>query len=465
MKITNQDLQAELNDALARHKVPGASVAVLSNGELTKAAGGVLNVNTGVEFTTDTVTHIGSITKAFTTTLIMQLVDEGRLDLDEKVRHYLPALRLKDPEALEQITVKMLLNHTSGVDGAMLPDHGHDEETIECGIARFAQLGQVHRPGSEFSYCNAGTVIAGYLAQQLTGQSWYRLIRERIFEPLRMKHAVTLPEEALLYRASVGHYLDSVSQNLVRTSSAFLPLSFSPCGTSLMTSAADLIAFASAHMTNGLGPDGIRILSDKSAQAMRQVTVNNNGKGYTYIDMGLGWMVTQEGLLHHLGGSPGIRSALYAYPNFGFAAAILTNADHGLSLINELVAPWLKEFGSTRPCGTADIRLPQKPVRVNADNYVGIYEDIVNRYIVSGASAGLTLSRQAKYAHYQNMSTEVSPPVPLIPLAEAGSFLEESAPGQNDGLDAFRLITFRNPGPDGRARHLGNFQHLYPRVS
>jgi len=68
---------------------------------------------------------------------------------------YLPDLRLGEHTAQKQITVRMLLNHTSGIDGELLPDKGHDEETIEKGITRFAELGQLFAPGTEFSYCNA----------------------------------------------------------------------------------------------------------------------------------------------------------------------------------------------------------------------------------------------------------------------------------------------------------------------
>src|SRR5262245_34705273 len=135
-KIRKDELLNRLQDCLARHRVPGASVAVLHDGEVITAAAGITNVTTGVALTEDTVMHIGSITKVFTATLAMQLVDEGKIDLDEPVVRYLPDLKLKDPEALEQITVKMLLNHTSGIDGVCLPTLGHDEETIEKTVGR-----------------------------------------------------------------------------------------------------------------------------------------------------------------------------------------------------------------------------------------------------------------------------------------------------------------------------------------
>jgi CubicO group peptidase (beta-lactamase class C family) len=463
MKIQQLELQRALQDSLARHNVAGASVAVFYDGETTAAAAGLINVNTGVEFTADTLVQLGSITKVFTTTLVMQLVDEGIVDLDEPVLRYLPQLRLKDRDALERITVKMLLNHTAGIDGDLMPDQGHDEETIEKAIARFAQCGQIFRPGAEVSYSNAAMVIAGYLVQRLREKSWYRLIRERVFEALQMKHAATLPEEALLYRASVGHYLNPETKQLTLTPSAFLPLSYGPSSTTLMTSAADLITFARAHMGLGLAPNGVRILSEDSAKAMQRSTVDNKGRGYTYIDIGLGWMVGDDGLLHHLGGSPGILSALYVYPEHGFAAAILTNSAHSFGLMNELMGPWLAEFGSAKPIGMVDLQFAREPLDVNIDKYVGIYEDIVNRFEVTRTPGGLALSRLAKIVYYENVPAVPTTPARLIPMGRDQFFLESVERDDGSTPDFFRIFAFRNPDDSGRMSHLGNCLRLHPR--
>src|SRR5688572_26101429 len=96
------DLQARLKEAIARDKVPGASIALFKDGTLETAAAGVTNITSGVEMTTDTVMHIGSITKVFTATLVMQLVDEGRVRLDAPVRSYLPDFRVGDRDATER---------------------------------------------------------------------------------------------------------------------------------------------------------------------------------------------------------------------------------------------------------------------------------------------------------------------------------------------------------------------------
>jgi CubicO group peptidase (beta-lactamase class C family) len=469
MKISEKELQESLVAALARSPVPGASIAVLHDGKVTCAAAGITNVNTGVEMTPSTLAHIGSITKVLNTTLVMQLVDDGRIELDEPVIRYLPDLQLGSRAALPQITVRMLLNHTSGIDGEMLPDSGHDEEIIEKAIQRFAQLGQLHPPGAEFSYCNAGMVIAGYLVQRHRGKSWYRVMRERILEPLGMRQTATLPEEAVLHRVSVGHHIDPASGHRpTLTPFAYLPLSFAPAGSTMMMSAADLIVFAQTHMALGTGPNGVRILSERSARAMQRATVSNEGKGYTYLDMGLGWMVARDGLLNHIGGSPGVVSTLYVSPKHGFAAAALANADYGfgLTLINEFMAPWLAQLGSEQPFGAARLELPSDLMAFDPDRYVGVYEDLGTRYRVSRRADELMLSKQIKLAYYANLSTEPTPPVRLVPL-DANRFVQEatSEVGGDAVPDAFRIFSFRSPGPDGFMRYLGNGLRLYRKLS
>jgi CubicO group peptidase (beta-lactamase class C family) len=443
--ISETEWRALLPDGLARHRVPGASIAILHEGEVITAVAGLTNVTTGVEMTAETVMLIGSIAKVFNATLVMQLVDEGKVDLDERVLRYLPELRIRDREALERVTVKMLLNHTSGIDGQMLPDQGHDEETIEKGVARFCNLGQTFAPGAEYSYCNAGAVIAGYMAQRLTGKSLYRLIKERIFEPLDLRHSAALPEDALLHRASVGHYLNPGSHpGLARTAFAFLPLSFSPGGTTLMMSALDLMTFARAHLGSASGGDGTHILSCQSAQAMQRKTVDNHGKGYAAFDIGIGWMLTGDGFLHHSGGGPGIVSALYV-------------------LIDELTDHWCKSIGIMRSAGSVATASSRDKPTAHFARYVGTYENVSERYLVSQTADGMTLSRQAKFAPYESISTEASRPTSLHPLADEQFLWEPEKP--DTPLDESRIVAFLNSDSAGRALHLGNTERLFLRAS
>jgi CubicO group peptidase (beta-lactamase class C family) len=183
-RSTADSLATRLAASIQKHRVPGASAAVFRSGQWEVAAAGVTNVTTGVAVTPETVMHIGSITKVLNATLVMQLVDEGRVDLTAPLKRYLADFQVADRDATELITVEMLLNHTCGIDGEYFPDAGPDAQRIEDVIPRIARQGQIHAPGAELSYCNSGAVLAAYLAQRLLGKSWYTLIEERIFKPL-----------------------------------------------------------------------------------------------------------------------------------------------------------------------------------------------------------------------------------------------------------------------------------------
>src|SRR5690349_703405 len=115
-------LSANLSELLAKYKVPGAAVGVYSGGQVVDFASGVLSHATGVEATTDSVFQIGSITKTWTGTLIMQLADEGLLDIDKTVVSYLPDFELADSEAAATMTVRQLLCHTAGFEGDIFTD-------------------------------------------------------------------------------------------------------------------------------------------------------------------------------------------------------------------------------------------------------------------------------------------------------------------------------------------------------
>src|SRR6186997_1387844 len=129
--MTPDDLSSRLAALLERHHVPGAAVGVLHRGEVTTAAAGVVNLDTGVEATPDTVFQIGSQGKMWTATVLMQLVDEGRVDLDVPVRTYLPAFAVADQHVSENVTLRHLLSHTSGIDGDNFADFGRGDDCLE----------------------------------------------------------------------------------------------------------------------------------------------------------------------------------------------------------------------------------------------------------------------------------------------------------------------------------------------
>ena len=442
-------LASRLVASIQKHKVPGASAAVFRGGQWEVAAAGVTNVTTGVDVTAETVMHIGSITKVLTATLVMQLVDEGRVELAAPLKRYLPDFQVADRVATELITLEMLLNHTCGIDGEYFPAAGPDAERIEDAIVRIARQGQIHAPGAELSYCNAGAVLAGYLAQRLLGKSWYTLVEERIFKPLDLQHSVVQPAEALLHRAAVGHYLNKDGTN-IRTSFAFLNPSFAPAGATAMLAAKDLATFALAHVNDGMGANGHRLLSAASARRMRRQTAAWRGVGGG--GFGLGWMTMDKGIVGHDGGGPGIVSWLYADPAAKTVAAVLTNAAHGGPVGDEITAP-LYEAAGAKALGADYDELEKQATDTHVDPrpYAGDYESVTLVIRVIPHEEGIALRVRGKVRFYETDILEESPPLPLRPIRN-GHFTT----GQG-------FVTFLNPGPDGRMQHLASRRRLHKR--
>jgi len=447
---TDDDLASRLAASIQKHEVPGASAAVFRSGQWEVAAAGVTNVTTGVDVTAETVMHIGSITKVLNATLVMQLVDEGRVELTAPLKRYVPDFQVANRDATERITVEMLLNHTCGIDGEYFSDAGPDAERIEDVIPRIARQGQIHAPGAELSYCNAGAVLAGYLAQRLLGKSWYTLIKERIFEPLELQHSVVQPADALLHRAAVGHFLNKDGTN-TRTSFAFLNPSFAPAGATAMLAAKDLATFALAHVNDGVGTNGHRLLSPASARRMRCQTAAWRGVGNGGV--GLGWMTMDKGIIGHDGGGPGIVSWLYADPARKTVAAVLTNAAHGGSVVDEITAPLYEAAGAT-PLGADYDELEKQATdtRVDPYPYIGEYESVALVFRVIPHEEGIALRVRLKMLFYDGDTLDESPPVPLRPIRD-GHFTT----GQ-------RFVTFLNPGADGRMQHLASRRRLHKRA-
>jgi CubicO group peptidase (beta-lactamase class C family) len=439
--------------ARAAAGVTGASFAYYDGKTLHTAVAGMRNSVTRDPVTVDTVMHTGSITKVMNATLVMQLVDEGKIALDDPVPKHLPEFRLRDMQALQLITCRMLLNHTSGIDGEWLPEFGPDQERIVDTIHRCADLGQLFAPGEEVSYNNVATVVAGYLAQKLRHESWYTLVKSRIYEPLGMQHSLVYPLEVPRFRASIGDLTDAATGELVQTKRPFLAPSFAPAGSTQMATAMDLVTFARALMNGGVGTNGNRILSAESAKRMMEPTAEFVPIGASADKVGLGWMILPGDVVGHGGGGPGVRANLFAHPASGRAVALLTNCDKGAALISAFLDPILQSWTGIKPS------IPQTTIGpVDPAPYVGIYENNVDRYIISSIDGGLALRIIDKIGTFDNSDQEV----PATSLFPVGNDTFEGKAGRPGGADM--AIRFVRPGPDGQMKFLATAFHLLARV-
>ncbi len=158
-----------LSDLSEQYRVPGAVLGIRDLHRSVEVATGVADVRTDRPVTTDTRFLIGSISKAYTATIAMQLVDERRIELDAPVREYLPELRLADAHAANRITTRQLLSHTSGIEDPPDEAFAPAEKSLERFVATLRSAAQREAPGREFRYSNAGYTIVGRLVEVLMG--------------------------------------------------------------------------------------------------------------------------------------------------------------------------------------------------------------------------------------------------------------------------------------------------------
>ena len=364
-KIDAAHWQHRLAALAKRHKVPGAQLGILRyapgrEDELVETAYGTLNLATGSPATTTSLFQIGSITKVWTATVVLQLVDEGLVELDTPVAEVVPELRLSDPDVTKSVTIRHLLTHTSGIDGDVFTDTGRGDDCLEKYVDVLAEAAQNHPLGATWSYCNSGFSLLGRVIEKLTGTTWDQAMRDRLFTPLGLARTVTLPEEAILHSAAVGHI--DVDGEQVPSPTWGLMRSVGPAG--LVTSTvADVLAFARLHMTGGLAADGTRVLSEKSAAAMTAHEADLPDKYILGDSWGLGWIRfgwDGQRLIGHDGNTLGQAAFLRILPEQGLAVALLTNGGHTRDLYEDLYRELFAELadladaapaGATRGAG------------------------------------------------------------------------------------------------------------------
>ncbi|MGZ3145085.1 serine hydrolase [Lentzea chajnantorensis] len=376
--------QRRLSVLAKKHGVPGAALGILRGDDVAEACHGVLNTATGVEVTQDSVFQIGSIGKVWTATVVMRLVDEGLLDLDTLIANVLPELKLADPVVAQKVTMRHLLTHTSGIDGDVFTDTGRGDDCLRRYVEQLVEAGQNHPLGATFSYCNSGFSLAGRVVEKLTGQTWDAAMREKLFGPLGLDRTGTLPEEALMHRAAVGH-IDADGE--AKPAPVWqLPRSLGPAGT-IFSTTADVLEFAKMHLTGGGS-----VLAEATAAAMTEKQTDVPDPNALGDSWGLGWIrFGWDGhrLIGHDGNTIGQSAFLRLLPEQGLAVTLLTNGGKARELYLELYREIFAELAGVampRPLEPGD------PVEVDTARYVGRYERASARLEVSEGEKGLRLA-------------------------------------------------------------------------
>jgi CubicO group peptidase (beta-lactamase class C family) len=446
-----------LDEYFAKHMkafhVPGAVVAIVKGGEVLAVKGyGYANLENKTPVDAEhTVFRLASVSKVFTATAVLQLVQEGKLRLDENVNdHYLKLFQLDEPYP-RAVTLQELLTHTAGFDDRTIGITSHSAaEQIPLGPYLARRLAaRVMLPGDQYSYSNDGFSLAGYIVETQSGEPFAQYIRNHIFAPLEMRNSSFVITPDIAANLAVGYDYDYRHKTF-----APLPLDYPNIvpAVSLVSTASDMAHFMIAELQ--LGCYGTqRILSEDSVQQMFARQYSNDtrlpGTAYAY------WEEFPNGIraLRQDGDWMGAVSTIYLLPaqNVGIFVALNTGDQQLLNL-------FVHEFVNTfYPASAAD---SAEPVSVASSDpparFAGSYR--LNRYAHRTLEKLGTLLREWEvFPAADGAITLLNPNIGLRTYVPAGPLLfrregaddeiafRQDANGQIDRLFVGRYVLERLP--------------------
>lgn len=354
----NKDLQttaAEKAKLLTEtYGTTSVQYALIDHGQITVSGqAGVNDIAGKIPLTKDTMYGIGSTSKVFTAAAVMKLVDEGKINLDTPLVQYIPEFKMKD-ERYTKITPRMLLNHSSGLQGSSLNNaflfEDNDSHAHDTLLKQLSTQNLKADPGAFSVYCNDGFTLAEILVEKVSGKDFTAFIHQNFTEPLDMDHTKTSQdtlksnEMAGLYFPTYQGQLPNETVNVIGTGGIY-------------STAEDLVQFAQIFTGDAKG-----ILSEKSVKAMEQEEYKKGlwpEDADNSFDYGLGWdsvrlypfnqydmkAVTKGGdtILYH--------ASLVVVPEQNMAAAVLSSGGSSSTnqlLANDILLNALKEKGKIK---------------------------------------------------------------------------------------------------------------------
>lgn len=300
------------------------SVLVAENGKVIYKKGlGLANMEWNIPNTPETRFRLGSITKQFTATLILQLVEQGKIKLDGKLSDYLPEYR---KDVGQKVTIHQLLNHTSGIPSytglpGFFSDVSRNPYSVDDFVKKYASNDLQFEPGSKFSYNNSGYFLLGAIIEKVTGQPYERVLKEKIFDPLGMKntgydhYATILEKRAAGYIKTPDGYLNA----------PYLDMSLPYAAGSMYSTVEDLYLWDQALYTDSL-------LSAQSKELMYKPTLNDYAYGWFITKAKLGTGTETVPSINHGGGINGFNTLIMRYPAQKNLVVLLDNTSQGENL-------------------------------------------------------------------------------------------------------------------------------------
>ena len=297
---------------MERQKVPGVSVAVVKDGKPLVVKGyGYANIEHQVPVKPETVFQSGSVGKQFTAAAVMLLVEDGAINLDERIGKYLGEV----PESWKNITVRHLLTHTSGMTDYPRDFDFRKDYTEDDLLTRAKSVPLAFQPGEKWQYSNLGFLTLGVMIRKASGKFYGDLLQERVFRPLGMTTARVISEADIIPNRAAGYELRNgelknqgwVSPSLNTTADGALYLT-----------ALDMIKWDEA-LTTG------KLLKKTSLDAMWSPVKLNSGKTHPY---GFGWAVRSVNgmrVIEHGGAWQGFKAHISRYPDNKLTVIVFAN--------------------------------------------------------------------------------------------------------------------------------------------
>ena len=327
-----EGVDKELSTVIERSKAAGFAIAIVKGNEMVYAKGfGYSDLENKLPVTPNTLFAVGSTTKAFTAALMGILQDEGKLDLDESPRTYLPELQFFNSEMNEQITMKDLMTHRTGLprhDGSW-KSFGHDSK--EELLTRIAFQEPIAPVRSKWVYNNFMYFVQGAIVERLTEQSWGQNIEQNFFKPLEMTNSnTTLDELKKNPQAAIGYYFDDG----INAKIDYYDIAAMEAAGSINSSVTDMSKWMMAWLNKGKynGNQVIPSAYVKAAMSSQMIITGKFPKDTdpsTFMNnYGYGWFVkSYKGHYRttHGGGIEGFTAEITLFPSDDLGIVILTN--------------------------------------------------------------------------------------------------------------------------------------------
>lgn len=325
----NPALDAYVQAKMKEGNIPGVSLAVMDNGRLLYAkAYGYADVTARAPARPELRFEIGSISKTFVTVATMLLVEEGKIGLDEKISTYIgPVL-----PSWEAITIRHLLNHTSGLpeypsDAARRILEGDRIVSEADTLTLFKTLPAERTPGISWSYSNIGFDVLGIIVSRVSGKYYGDFLQERVFGPLGMRHTRIMTPRDMTYGKATGYVADDGRWPQADAQSVGMRNYLSLGASGVESSAIDMAKFDAA-LRAGTLPSAASRDAMWTATVLAQAANGSTPAGY----LGLGWFIRTIGghrRVGHSGGMPGYICDFVIYPDDGISVVVLTNQGFG----------------------------------------------------------------------------------------------------------------------------------------